>query len=1430
MKQLYAILINTNKNFAKLLLAILLITTSFYSYSQVRVPFTPRQSNDPANSGKTIYSVRGDFTMAGNTNLQLVDQTQTQNGNNQMQYVDIDGDNSTFNSSSAYISFSEENGAIQECSNIIYAGLYWTGRSILDSNDPFTVTRDIPTGNTIFQQVTDQLVIRNGEGVIPNTDYTLVITDTGGNDSDMTFTFTSSGTGDTIAFIHRNNGGDQLLDVSVNGGAPVRLLTEEDGDDVRERSADLDPPYLIFDNLGANSGFRIELDELSRNDNNGNVNDDDTNATINVTYIDSVPEVTSVSKTFDKRKVSIKHSSGTYTEVTANANDIFFPINADGSMFSAYAEVTDIVRANGIGEYTVADIALVEGNGGSTGFYGGWGMVVVYENNVMNFRDVTVFDGHAFVIGGNAENIFQISGFNAVQNGPVGVKLGVMAGEGDSPISGDTFNIQRLNNNNDFVTLDRDGNTSGLGATGGNFFNSSVQSDPRVMNPGGTRNPNLTNNTGLDIGIFNIDNPNNSIIDNGQTSTQFRYGSTQDTYIIFNVTFSVDAIVPSPEGIITTDGVSVSDATVEPGQNLAYKFDIRNRGVEAINDTRIVIPVPYTATYVPNSLQATGSTELPLNGNLPTFDPNLGMNGSIVWDLGTLPVPANIDTILASFTFSLKATEECFILLNDNCSPEIIITGDLSGIGAISQNPFTIDLIQGFEQDGICIGRPIPTPLITPIVNIDPFVAANCGTANPLNEFAFCITLGDTTIPFSDIVDLTGNDLNRYPDGFRFFNLPNATENPAGLIEYTQATGFPATIGDITYYAIPEIMFGLPADPSIPICFFDFTITILPPLEVDAIDATNVSCFGEADGSISLTIGGGSGDSTNLAYDWTGPNGFTATTESISNLEPGTYNVTITDTSGIGCTTTAEATITEPIQVTVDATSTNVSCFGEADGTITISGLSAGATTTITLDGGNGDDLSAQTVFGPGTYTITASADGGNTGDVCTAIAQVTITEPIQVTVDATSTNVSCFGEADGTITISGLSAGATTTITLDGGNGDDLSAQTVFGPGTYTITASADGGNTGDVCTAIAQVTITEPIQVTVDATSTNVSCFGEADGTITISGLSAGATTTITLDGGNGDDLSAQTVFGPGTYTITASADGGNTGDVCTAIAQVTITEPNELIITLDSQTDVDCTNEAGGIIVVSVTGGTAPYTYTINDANNTTQDNGTFSDLVAGTYTITVTDNNGCTDSIIDIVIDAATADTINLNGAACIDDGVVDLNSFLGNNQATDGIWEFTAGLGNPVIFNESEVDPSNLPLGDYVFTYTNLNALGCLETTILTLDINDDCVVLPCNPDDMVISKAVTPNGDQYNQFFTITGLETCGFTMQVQIFNRWGSLIFQSNDYQNDWSGESSDNSVGSSNRVPSGTYYYIINLQNSGLRPFSGPIYVGTR
>ena len=450
MKNLYFNSIVKKATYTIVLLAILLGFNNTAN-AQVRKAFTQRTSPLYVPE-KKIYNVKGDFTMLGNTCLTPQNYTSTTNNNGQtMVYVDTDGDSNTFNSSSSTLVLSSENGAVPACSNIVYAGLYWTGKS-----------------------------------------------------------------------------------------SP--------------------------------------------------------NATFNVTK-------GSVTKTFDKRIVKLKGPTAlTYTTVTAAATDIYYPSGTEDDIYSGYAEVTSYVQQYGIGKYTLADMALLEGGSSNgTGYSGGWGMIVVYSNSKMKWRDVTIFDGYAYVDAGNSAAGLElpVSGFNSVQSGNVGMKIGFMASEGDVSYTGDYFKIRNLATAN-YTTLSRAAN--GVVPNPDNFFNSSITSL-------GTRSPNLQNNTGIDIGIVIIPNTNNAIIGNGQTSTKFLYGTNGDTYSIFNIAMSVDAYIPESEGTLITTTInnlpSTPTSTILPGQDAGFSIDVRNLGTEAINNYQVIVPIPYNTTYVAGS--ATGT-------------------------------------------------------------------------------------------------------------------------------------------------------------------------------------------------------------------------------------------------------------------------------------------------------------------------------------------------------------------------------------------------------------------------------------------------------------------------------------------------------------------------------------------------------------------------------------------------------------------------------------------------------------------------------------------------------------------------------------------------------------------------------------------------------------------------------------------------------
>ncbi len=341
-----------------------LLSFSTQISAQIFNPFTPRTSVYTPN--RTLYNIKGDYTLIGNTNLTLcIYSDNSRNNSSCMTNVDIDNDDSTFNSSSAQLVYSHENNALSENTTIIYAGLYWWGRT-----------------NTLSQ---------NSSNIYPT------------------------------------------------------------------------------------------------------------------------------------NQVKLKCDSDQYHMVTANSYD-FHWINSETNnpnclFFMAYTEVTDYVRQHGEGNYFVADIDLQTGTGDLTGNYGAWGMVVVYENQAMSWRDISFFDGVANIDANNPLVDIMVSGFHTVREGAVNIKMGIMTGEGDVNISGDCLNLQGVDSI--FYNLSHSNNSTN------NFFNSSITTGNNY------RNPNLINNTGIDISVFNLANNNNYLIDNNQSSALFRFSSTGDTYYPF---------------------------------------------------------------------------------------------------------------------------------------------------------------------------------------------------------------------------------------------------------------------------------------------------------------------------------------------------------------------------------------------------------------------------------------------------------------------------------------------------------------------------------------------------------------------------------------------------------------------------------------------------------------------------------------------------------------------------------------------------------------------------------------------------------------------------------------------------------------------------------------------------------------------------------
>jgi putative flippase GtrA len=1187
---------NSLKFFA--LVTFILIGNAITAEAQVRVGFTQRTSQYTPN--KKIYNVKGDFTMLGNTCLTPQNYGDNTNNNGQfMTYVDTDSDQTTFNSSSSTLVLSTENGAVPSCSNIIYAGLYWTGKS--SGSNSFSATKTVVNTTTSVNTTTTF----GDDQDITDTNYDLNVT-RGGSTNNRYPVYTFAGNGNTYAFTFFNSGAANRVTVSVNGGAAVNVPVTVNG---AGTEATLTTPYSITD--GGASIKIVKLIRLAGTNESTATTESGSTAQVNITGI--TPFLT-ITKTYDKRNIKLKGpASAAYTTFTAAASDIYYPTGGtDDDIFTGYKEITDYVRTNGIGQYWAADLPLLEGNVGGTGYSGGWGIIVVYENSKMKYRDVTIFDGYAYVNSGNTsgQNL-PVNGFNTVQTGNVGIKLGMMASEGDVNFTGDYFRILK-NSDGTYLNLSHSNNSTT------NFFNSSI-------NAGGTRNPNLPNNTGIDIAMFNVPNANNSVIGNNQTSTNFRYGTDGDTYSIFAIAMSVDAYVPEVEGVLqatTLNGApAVQPYTIQPNQEMGFSVDIKNLGTEAINGYKVVIPIPFNATYVPGSAVGTilsGPTPSP---NTVTFDPTLGATGSIVWNYGTLILPASPSTTIARLTFKLKATTDCQILANASCGGAINVNGSQSGTGATTgiTVPGT-KLIQGYTQNGVCSGSPIVAD-ISVAINGAAYVTANCQNVPIVRNFSYCNN--NSSVAVSEISP-------NFPAGSLFYDSFPVT---MASIQFTASNPFPLVAGNTaTYYAVP------PTGGSG--CNYPFTISKCRPIIANDDTYASVSCTSAAIvGNIysNDTLGGNPftpGQVTFTLLTGANPNITIAANGNITvtpGIPAGVYTLTYRICEGTSLTNCDNATITITVTDTTPPVITNI-----PTGTTTIScpatPVFAQATATDACGSVNLTFVDVRTNGAcAGSYSVTrtwtATDSAGNITTGAQTIIVTDTTAPVIAALPGVST-INCpatpvFAQATAT---DGCGSGANLTFNDVRTNGPCAGTYAV----TRTWTATDNCGNVATASQTINVVDNTAPVIAALPAPST-ISCTATPSFAVATATDACGSGATLTFNDVTtpGACAGSRTI----TRTWTAADACGNTSTASQVINVQDTTAP--VIAALPAPSTINCPATPSFAVATATDACGSTFTLTSADVTTPGQCAGSYS--VTRTWTATDACNNTSTASQTITVID-------------------------------------------------------------------------------------------------------------------------------------------------------------------------------------------------
>ena len=326
------------------------------------------------------------------------------------------------------------------------------------------------------------------------------------------------------------------------------------------------------------------------------------------------------------------------------------------------------------------------------------------------------------------------------------------------------------------------------------------------------------------------------------------------------------------------------------------------------------------------------------------------------------------------------------------------------------------------------------------------------------------------------------------------------------------------------------------------------------------------------------------------AYTWS--NGATSAT---IEAGAGEYIVTVTDNNR--CTAAANATITEPAALVVSLNAGTINCNG---GTATATAIVAGGTAPYAFSWSNGVNAATAEDLFAGTYSVTVTDDSG-----CEAMMSTTITEPAALTVTINAGTIGCNGT---TATAEAVVEGGVAPYAFAWSNQETTQNITDVVPGNYNLTVTDSNG-----CTAMANAIVTEPAMLNVSINAGAINCNG---GTTTVVANVNGGTTPYAYAWSN-DATTATIEAFAGEYSLTVTDSNG-----CLAMASTAIEEPTAITASIIAGT-INC-NGGTTMAVAHANGGVAPYSYAWS--NQGTAQN--ISNIVAGDYSVTITDNNGCT----------------------------------------------------------------------------------------------------------------------------------------------------------------------------------------------------------
>ncbi len=498
---------------------------------------------------------------------------------------------------------------------------------------------------------------------------------------------------------------------------------------------------------------------------------------------------------------------------------------------------------------------------------------------------------------------------------------------------------------------------------------------------------------------------------------------------------------------------------------------------------------------------------------------------------------------------------------------------------------------------------------------------------------------------------------------------------------------------------------------------------------------TNVNCFGGNNGKASVTPSGGASPYT---YLW---NTIPSQTDSTATgLTAGTYNVTVSDNNS--CDFVTNVVISQPTALTSSTTVTNSSCNGGSNGSITVFPSGGTSPYSYMWSAPGGQTGVTATGLSANNFTVTITDTKG-----CTTTSSATVSEPTNLSLSTLSASVKCNAGSNGSATVS--ASGATTPYSYlwDSTTGNQVTGTANgLSAAIYNVTVTDNNGCSGSV-----SVSVSEPAALTASASNNNISCSGGTDGSAVASGSGGTSPYIFQWDAlANNQSTSTATGLGTGTYSVTVTDNNS-----CPATATTTISEPPVISVST-SVTNVNCNGGNDGTGLVTVSGGTSPFSYLWSNG----QTSQTATGLVANNYSVTITDSKGCL-STASVSISQTTLITLSASGAnsSCgLSDGMAIVN-------VSGGITPYSFSWNtSPAQFNDTA---GNVPAGTYSVTVTDNNLCSKTTSVLISDNAGPTPTLISSGPTTFCSGDSVTLSSSVANTYLWSNGFTTQGITVSA---------------------------------------------------------------